>query len=155
MKLTFTTTVPIPRDMVWRYVASPEEIKRWNPNLEQVKPWNDERGFGARYEVTYRLGPNNRQLTAMVTRHTAPTVIEYQLTDQAKSQGYILERYELEGTGTETTVRQTIDLGQLRLGLGARVALFFITKFIKPESAASLRRLASVIEEDGIAGTSI
>jgi hypothetical protein len=73
MRLTITTDLDRPRDVVWRAFDNPGNMRIWQPTLEEFEPVSGTPGQpGSVARLTYREGKSTIVLTETITARGEP-----------------------------------------------------------------------------------
>jgi uncharacterized protein YndB with AHSA1/START domain len=135
-------------ESVWRYVARPRELSRWNPKLTEVhRNSTDDVRTGESFHLRYQLGNRRVDMVAEVQNCHRPRELTLQLrrTHAARTY-YVLEEYRLREVDGATEVTQAIDITRSGIPSWAQVLTWFMHRFGKPTGQPHLETLRELAE---------
>ena len=143
-------TIAASIDQVWRYVADPELMALWNPNLVGID--RERVGLallGERFQFTYRMSGKSLPMQVTVVELQAPVHLLLQhVQDPARPDRFVQEEYHLDERDGKTTLRQRIHYGKAGLPFWLRPLVWFINTFGRPTGKRYLEELRDLIEAE-------
>lgn len=123
-----------PLEQVWRVVADPALLPRWNGKIVRVMPDAiREAGPGYRFRVTHRFGRRVETRRVEIDGWQPPSYLRMTSSGGGLPPGaYATETWSLDSREGATHVEQAIDLSNAAIPIAARVLMVLLHRIGKP-----------------------
>jgi uncharacterized protein YndB with AHSA1/START domain len=140
-------------DKVWEYLALPELWELFHAKVDGCKLVSTQGGrVGSVYTIGFRLGNRTTPTRCEIIDLRPGQMIQVQsvVVDPAKPGPSATITYELDDLGTETRVRERIEIAAPEMNVFLRAFLgflfWFFSRFAQPTGETTLMKLKAIVE---------
>ena len=150
--VTGRVRIVAPPVRIWPWLAEPRSWPVWNPKVGELLPLSvDAPRAGYRFRLTYRPGKRSNRVEAEIVEFRAPEQLVCRISggDLAPG-GVVFERYSLRQAERGTLLTHSVDLGQSRMPVLARVAAVVMARLFNPRGELGHVANLKALIEDGV-----
>lgn len=138
-------------DAVWRWLADPASMTRWNPKCVRCDVGAPGIHTGLRYKAAFRMsGPERETDCEVIACEPNKLLVTRFLMEQPKPGGYVDETFRLEARKDGTRIIHEVDFARSGLPLWLRVLMKFMDMVGRKTGESSLDGIRHLVEQTGM-----